>query len=266
MGTHFLWYAVFVNYLACKVLPPKMSYRQRKQFLHDARFYQWNDPLLFRRCADQVVRRCVLEDEYEAILTHCHSSPHGSHFGATKTAQKVLHCGFHWLSLIRDYFTFVKRCDRYQRVGNILRRNQMPLNNMLEGKIFYVWGIDFMGQFPSSCGNLYILLVVDYVSKWVEAIATPKNDAKTVPKFLHKNIFTRLGTSRAIISDGGSHFCNKVFPTLMAKYGVNHRKSLEYHPQANSQAEISNRKLKSILEKTVNTNRKDWSLRLDDSL
>ena len=112
-------------------------------------------------------------------------------------------------------------------------------------------------HFPPSFGNLYILLTVDYVSKWVEAIATPKNDAKTVTKFVYKNIFTRFDTPRAIISDEGSHFCNKVFATLMAKYGVKHRKSLAYHPQENGQVEISNCELKSILEKTVNNNRKD---------
>ena len=107
---------------------------------------------------------------------------------------------------------------------------------------------------------------VDYVSKWVEAIATLKNDAKIVKFFLHKNIFTRFGSLRAIISDKGSHFYDKVFATLMAKYGVKHRKSLAYHSQENGQAEISNHELKSIFEKMVNTNKRDWSSRLDYSL
>ena len=89
---------------------------------------------------------------------------------------------------------FVKTCDRCQRVGNISRRHELPLTNILEVKIFDVWGIDFMGPFPPSFGKLYILLVVDYVSKWVEAIATPANDAKVVIRFLHKNILTRFGT------------------------------------------------------------------------
>ena len=186
------WYANIVNFLSYKVLPLKLSSQQRKKFLHDARFYQWGDLLLYQRCADRVVRRCVLKGEYEAILTHCHSSPYGGHFGASKTSQKVLQSGFYWPSLFRDCFAFVKRCDRCQRVGNISRRNKMLLNNMLEVEIFYIWGIDFMCQFPSSFGNLYILLAVNYVSKWVEAIATLRNDEKTMTKFLHKSIFTSL--------------------------------------------------------------------------
>ena len=96
----------------------------------------------------------------------------------------------------------------------------MPLTSVLEVELFDVLGIDFMGPYPPSFGNLYILLAVDYVSKWVEAIATPLNDAKTVVKFIHKNIFTRFGTPRAIISDEGTHFCNQIFETLMNKFGV----------------------------------------------
>ena len=106
-----------------------------------------------------------------------------------------------------------------------------------------------MGPFPPSWGNTYILLVVDYMSKWVEAIATQKNDAKTVVQFVHKNIFTRFGTPHCIISDEGSHFCNRIFASLLGKYNVRHVKSLPYQPQSNGQAEISNREIKSILEK-----------------
>ncbi|KAL5567085.1 hypothetical protein UlMin_030249 [Ulmus minor] len=126
----------------------------------------------------------------------------------------------------------------------------MPLNNILEVELFDVWGINFMGPFPSSFGNQYILVVVDYISKWVEAGAFPTNDAKVVTKFLKKNVFTRFGTPRAIISDGGSHFCNRKFEALLAKYGVKHKVATPYHPQTNGQAEISNREIKRILEKT----------------
>ena len=84
----------------------------------------------------------------------------------------------------------------------------MPLQNIMEVEVFYCWGIDFVGSFPSSAGNEYILVVVDYVPKWVEDVATPQNDAKVVVKFIKKNIFARFGVPRILISDGGSHFCN----------------------------------------------------------
>ena len=100
----------------------------------------------------------------------------------------------------------------------------------------------------------------------MEAVAIPTNDARVVLKFLYKNIFTRFGTPRAILSDERTHFCNKVFNALLTKYGVRHKVALAYHPQTNGQAEVSNREVKQILEKTVHTNQKDWSVKLDDAL
>ena len=120
------------------------------------------------------------------------------------------------------------------------------------------------GTFPSSYGKLYILLVVDYASKWEKARATHTNDSKVVCDFIKSNIFTRFGTPRAIINDRGSHFCNHTFGALFIKYYITHKIVTPYHPQTRGQVEMSNREVKSILEKTVNPTRKDWSLRLDD--
>ena len=98
----------------------------------------------------------------------------------------------------------------------------MTQNPVLICENFDVWGIDFMGPFPSSFGFMYILLAVDYVSKWVEAKATKTNDAKVVVDFVKFEIFCRFGIPRAIISDQGTHFCNKTFWNLLKKYGVQH--------------------------------------------
>ncbi|KAM2298276.1 hypothetical protein ACFX1X_000252 [Malus domestica] len=138
--------------------------------------------------------------------------------------------------------------------------------SILNVEIFDVWGIDFMGHFPSSHGFLYILLVVDYVSKWVEAKATRTNDSRVVADFIRTNLFARFGMPRVIINDGGSHFYNRTIAALLRKYNVNHKVSTPYHPQTNGQAEVSNREIKQILEKTVGITRKDWSLRLEDVL
>ncbi|KAM2441949.1 hypothetical protein PS1_023105 [Malus domestica] len=142
----------------------------------------------------------------------------------------------------------------------------MPQVSILNVEIFDVWGIDFMGPFPSSYGFIYILLAVDYVSKWVEPKATRTTDSKVVADFIRTNIFARFGMPQVIISDGGLHFCNRTIEALLRKYNVNHRVSTPYHPQTNGQAEVSNREIKQILEKTVGPTRKDWSLRLDDAL
>ena len=113
--------------------------------------------------------------------------------------------------------------------------------------------------------NAYII-AMDYVSKWVEAIATPKYDVRGVIKFLKKNIFSRFGVPRALISDEGTHFWNNQLKKVLEHYNVRHKVAIPYHPQTNGQAEISKRELKRILEKTVASSRKDWALKLDDTL
>ncbi|GJT77873.1 reverse transcriptase domain-containing protein [Tanacetum coccineum] len=164
-----------------------------------------------------------------------------------------------------DAHELVKNCDSCQRQGKISQRDEMPQNSIQVCEIFDVWGIDFMGPFPSSKGNKYILVAVDYLSKWVEAKALPTNDARVVCKFL-KSLFARFGAPRAIISDRGTHFCNDQFAKVMLKYGVTHRLSTAYHPQTSGQVEVSNRGLKRILERTVGENRASWSDKLDDAL
>jgi len=123
-----------------------------------------------------------------------------------------------------------------------------------------------MGPFPSSYGNKYILVAVDYISKWVEAIASPTNDTKVVLKLFKTIIFQRFGVPKVVISDGGKHFINKVFENLLRNHGVKHKVATPYHPQTSGQVEISNREIKTILEKTVGITRNDWSAKLDDAL
>jgi len=129
------------------------------------KFYTWEDPLLFKRCNDGLVRRCLPEEEIGNILEHCHSSDYGGHFIVDKTVGKILQAGFYWSNMFKIVRELILRCDRCQRVGNISRKNEMPQQGILEITLFDVWGIDFMGPFPSSFGNKYILVGVDYVSK-----------------------------------------------------------------------------------------------------
>nr|GEU38318.1 reverse transcriptase domain-containing protein [Tanacetum cinerariifolium] len=184
-----------------------------------------------------VVLRCIYDQEAIDILKVYHYGPTGGHHGPNYTAKK----------------------------GKISQRDEMPQNSIQVCEIFGVWCIDFMGLFPSSRGNKYILVAVDYLSKGVKAKALPPNDARAVCKFL-KSLFARFRTPRAIISDRGTHFCNEQFAKVMFKYGVTHRLATPYHPQTSRQVEVSNRSLKRILERAVGENRASWSDKLDDAL
>ncbi|XP_071914078.1 uncharacterized protein [Coffea arabica] len=207
------WYADLVNYLVTGNFPAGWPKSKRDKLKSDAKYFIWDDPYLWKRCADQVMRRCVSEVEFQSILAFCHTFACGGHFGPKRTAHKVLESGFYWPSLFKDAYVFCKSCDRCQR-----------------------------------------------------AKATRTNDSKVVTDFIRSNIFVRFGMPRAIVSDRGTHFCNKTIAALFRKYGVLHRVSTSYHPQTNGQAEVSNREIKSILEKMVRPDRKDWSQRLEDAL
>ncbi|GJX14885.1 reverse transcriptase domain-containing protein [Tanacetum coccineum] len=163
----------------------------------------------------------------------------------------------------------IRRCVYSQEVVDILTAcHNGPIRghhgaNYTAKKVFdsgFYWSTIYR-----DAHDMYILVAVDYFSKWVEAKALPTNDARVVIKFL-KSLFAQFGTPRAIISDRGTHFCNDQFSKVMLKYGVTHRLFTVYHPQTSGQVEVSNRGLKRILERTVGENRASWSDKLDDAL
>ena len=156
VGTSVPWYADLVNYLVTKRMSVGLSQLQRHRLRKQARHYGWDEPYLWKHYADQVIRRCVPKVEQGSILKFCHEYACGGHFGAKRTALKVLDSGFFWPTLFKDAYLFCLTCDRCQRVGNLRQRNQMPQSPIFIVEIFDVWGIDFMGPFPSSFGNEYI--------------------------------------------------------------------------------------------------------------
>ncbi|GKD59184.1 reverse transcriptase domain-containing protein [Tanacetum coccineum] len=224
------WFADFANYHAGNFVIKGMSSQQKNKFFKDVKHYFWDDPYLFKICADQVIRRCVYGQEAVDILTDCHNGPTGGHYGANYTAKKVFDSGFFWPTIYHDAHDLVTCCDACQRQGKISQRDEMPQNAIQ-----------------------------------VEEKALPTNDARVVCKIL-KSLFARFGTLRAIISDRGTYFCNDQFAKVILKYGVTYRLSIAYHPQTSGQVEVSNRGLKRILERTVGEHRASWSDKLDDTL
>nr|GEX98104.1 putative reverse transcriptase domain-containing protein [Tanacetum cinerariifolium] len=183
------WFADFASYHVGNFIVKGILSQHKNKFFKDVKHYFWED-LFF-------------------IQNLCGSSH-----------PKVFDSGFYWPTIYHDAQDLVKTCDVCQHQGKMSQRDEMPQNSIQVCEIFNVWGIDFMGPFPSSLGNNYILVGVDYLSKWVEAKVLPTNDARVVFKFLNP---------RSIISDRRTYFCNDQFAKVMLKFGVTHRLATTYH-------------------------------------
>ncbi|GJZ59953.1 reverse transcriptase domain-containing protein [Tanacetum coccineum] len=251
------WYADYVNHIVEKIVPPNRTPEKRRRFFSQVKNYFWDEPYAFKFYLDNVIRRCVVGNEILEILGHCHSGPTEGHHSASINGRKVYESGFYWPNIFKDTKDYVMRCDACQRSGNISSRSEMLQNNIQICDVFDIWGLDFMGPFLNSNGNKYILVAVDYVSKWVEAQVFPTNDARVVIRF-SRRLFARFRVPKALISDRGMHFCNSQLAKALQKYRVTYKLSTTYHPQTNGQTEVTNRAIKRIMERSIRYNLKNW--------
>jgi hypothetical protein len=157
--------------------------------------------------------------------------------GHSTLMQKFWQSGLFWPTMYEDTKNFIQRCVSCQKHGNINTRDAMPLTNNLQIELFDVWGIDYMGPFLKSNNYEYILVAIDYVSKWVEAMPCKNADARHSKKMFEEIIFPRFGMPRMVISDGGTHFTNRKFHLYLKDHGIRHNIATPYHPKTSGQVE-----------------------------
>ena len=189
---------------------------------------------------DQILRRVPSKKEIHPILHSCQDGVSGGHFSFDLTCKKVLQAGFTWPSLIRDAYFWCKTCDACQRTGP-QRLTYEPQRVVTSFGPFEKWGIDAIGPLPrTSSGKQYIIVGVDYMTRWAEAAATSWITAEEVAKFIFENICCRFGTPLEILSDRGPGFRADLVGELMEKLGIKRRHSTPYYPQCNGLLEKVN--------------------------
>ena len=210
-----------------------MSKHRRRSLEVDAKEYALIGNQLYKRGKDDQLRLCICENEYLPILQQAHASSATGHFSGSTTARNILWSCLWWPTLFHDAKEFVKICDKCQQRRVPTMYDNMPLTPIVSTRAFAKWGIDFVGPIKpptKSTHAQYIIVATDYLTKWVEAKATVRNDARTTAKFLYEFIITRYGLPIEIVSDQGVHFINKIIEFLLEEFMVIHRKIFTLPP------------------------------------
>jgi hypothetical protein len=229
-----LWYGDIIIYLQTQTFQPNLSSTYRHFIRYQAHQYIILGDTLYHHGVDSVFRRCLTYDEVEKALNDYHSRACGGHMSGYATAQKILRAGYFWPSLFKDCIIFVQKCHAFQTYNNNIRSHLASLHPVVSIGPFMKWGIDFMTCNPHSVGGHgYIIVAVDYFTKWAEVMPTFDNTMKTIALFIFNDSITRFRIPQAVITDHGSHFRNLMMSELTDKLGIQHENSTPYCPHAN---------------------------------
>ena len=253
-------FADIANYLVSIQFPPNLPSKEKRNIVSKNTPFTWIGGNLFKLGPDQILRRCVREEEVFDIFLTCHDGPCGGHFAAKRTTFKVLQVGYYWSTLHQDVKKYIIQYDWCQRMGKSTPRDEMPLQPQVTFEPFDKWGMDFIGLInPPSKKKQCIIVCTNYLTKCVETKVIKVATKEKLAEFLRENVFYKFGYPRELVTDQGNQFTSK---RTAKPSQIKHRTSTPYHPQANGQVEVTNKALESILTKVVSSSKKNWAKRL----
>ena len=197
---------------------------------------------------------CLDQASVDRVMREVHARVCGPHMGGYMLTCKIMRLGYFWLIMEIDYFQFVQRCPECQMHGDLIHIPPSELHALTLPWLFSVWGIDIIRKIlsKSSNGHEFILVAIDYFTKWVEAVSYAKLTSTRVADFIRSHIVYCYGVPHELISDREAHFRAEV-DTLLQKYGILHHRSSAYRSQTNGAIEVTNKNIKRILRKIVET-------------
>ena len=247
-----------VSFLKDDVLPEEKLEAEKVQ-RKAPRFWLSEDHKLYKRSYSGPYLLCIHPEESEILLEELHEGIYGSHMGGRLLAHRALTQGYWWPGMQKEAQEYVRKCDQCQRLAPYIHEPRGALNPVSSPWSFAQWGLDIVGPFSKAVGNKrYLMVDTDYFNKWVEVepLANIKDvDAK---KFIWKNIITRFGTPRTLISDNDLQFDNKIFRKYCYDFGITNRYSTPTHPQGNGQAEAVNKVIINKLKKRLDDTKGRW--------
>ena len=251
------WTTPYIDYLLHGILPDDPN--EAKKMKIRAPNYAIKGGELYRRGYLVPWLKCVSVEEGERIMSEVHAGEAGAHEGARALTGKILRMGIYWPNIYKTAATTTQKCVECQTFAPQHHIPAAPLTSIVSPWPFYQWGIDIVGPFPPAPGNVKFLLVaVDYFSKWIEAEPLATITGHQVIKFVKKNILTRFGSPKVIISDNGLQFAENPFRTWCEDNYIIQRFASVAHPQANGQTEVSNRTLVAGIKKRLGSAKGNW--------
>ena len=260
------WYTDIQRYVERQEYPEGASEKDKRAIRRLSAQYVMIWGKLYRRSYLGLNLLCLKKSKAERVMEQVHAGVCGPHMNGHTLAKKIVRVGYFWTTMERDCCELVKRCHKCQIHANLMHAPPIQLQNMTSPWPFSAWGIDIIGKITpaSSGGHNYILVAIDYFTKWVEAAAYVNLTSRDVAKFLKYNIICRYGVPHEIVSDNGSHFKKEVL-ALLNEYHIKLHKSAPYRPKTNGAVESANKNIKSMLRKMMGTY-KDWQEKLPFAL
>ena len=261
------WYGDIIVSLQTSSFRPNVSKDARQRIRHQSQPYRIIGDTLYRLGADSALRRCLTLEEAERVLNDCHSGAYGGHMSGYATAQKILRAGYFWPSIFKDCILAICSCHECQIYHRKMHAPSAPLHPVVTVGPFAKWGINYTTCNPRSAGGHgFIIVVVDYFTKWAEAMPTLTEDGHTAAQFLFNHVIARFGVPQAIVTDHGKHFRNHMMTELTTQLGLRQDSSTPCYPQSNGQVEAVNKVLVTMLQRTVGRHKSNWHLMLFPAL
>ncbi|XP_057719609.1 uncharacterized protein LOC130934033 [Arachis stenosperma] len=252
------WRTPFFNYINTGTIPndePNLPLFRRR-----ASYYTVLGNTLYRRGHSQPLLKCISNEEAEEVMAETHEGVCGNHIGGRALAAKILRTGYYWPTIKQDCSSKVKACDNCQKHATLFETPAEELHTIEVSWPFDRWGLDILGPFPKAPGQVKFLLVsIDYFSKWIEAQPLAHITAEKVRSFLWKNIICRYGIPREIISDNGRQFTDHKLAAFLTNFNIKHHFSSVEHPQTNGQVESANRIILQGLKKKLGDAKGEWA-------
>ena len=261
------WYYDILTYIQKQSYPSSATENEKRTIRRLAQNFYWQDPILYKRGFNGELLRCVHGKEIQKIIQETHEGICSTHANGYSLARQILRRGYYWTTLETDCIQYVRKCQKCQIYADRINTPPMPLHSMSSPWPFAAWGIDIIGPISptASNGHRFILVAIDYFTKWVEATSYRNVPQKVVARFLKINIICRYGVPDRIITDNGSNLNGKDMKAICEKFRITHHHSTPYRPQMNGAVEAANKNLKKILQKTTETY-KDWHEKLPFAL